>query len=230
MFVPSPMVLSPRLQTVANFVPLECRFVDVGTDHGYLPLWLLQQKRIVSAIAADLNKGPLERARETSARYQIPLDLRLSDGLENILPSEVDVVAIAGMGGLTMVHILEQWTEKHPCLWDGRFLLQPMSTQYELRKWLVTHGFDIEQECTAKEEKQLYTIMVVKRGESSPYTEGELWVGKHSSKDPLRMEFLHHWIGKTQRALDKLPPHQEKRSQELQARLEEWNKMVQYKE
>lgn len=230
MSVPSPIVLSPRLQAVANFIPLESRFADVGTDHGYLPLWLLQENRIVSAIAADLNKGPLERAREISTKYQIPLDLRLSDGLENILPQEVDVVAIAGMGGQTMVHILEQWRKKHPDFWSGRFLLQPMSTQYELRKWLVSHGFVIEKEWTVREEKQLYTIMVVTLGDSTPYTEGELWVGKHSLEDPLRMEFLHHWMDKTQRALDKLPPHQEMRRQELQARCEEWSKMIEHKE
>lgn len=221
----TPIVLSPRLKTLADLVQGDRRFADIGTDHGYLPLYLLQQDRISHAIAADLNKGPLERARTMSEDYQIPLDLRLSDGLENITPEEVDVVAIAGMGGLTMVHILEAWTNKHPTPWQGTFLLQPMSTQYELRRWLTTHGFLIAKEMTVQEEKQLYTVMEVRAGSGAPYTEGELWIGRQQDSDPLRQVLLSHWIEKTQRAKRKLPAHQETRSQELEARLTEFEAM-----
>lgn len=222
----TPILLSPRLQTVADFVPCGSRFADIGTDHGYLPLYLLQQQRIATAIAADLNKGPLERARAMSEEYQIPLDLRLSDGLEKITPEEVDVVAIAGMGGQTMVHILEKWTKKQSSPWQGRFLLQPMSTQYELRHWLVTHGFLILKEVTVQEEKQLYTVMEVEKGISAHYTEGELRIGKQDLSDPLRQVLLSYWIHKTKQAQSKVPSHQQARSEELENRLAEFEKML----
>lgn len=222
----TPIVLSPRLQTLADLVQGDSRFADIGTDHGYLPLYLLQQDSISHAIAADLNKGPLERARAMSEDYQIPMDLRLSDGLENIAPDEVDVVAIAGMGGLTMVHILDAWTKKHPTPWKGTFLLQPMSTQYELRQWLTTHGFVIIKERTVQEETKLYTVMEVRKGNSTPYSEGELWIGRQQDSDPLRQVLLSHWIEKTQRAKSKLPSHQVTRCEELDARLAEFEAML----
>ena len=98
------MELSPRLRSVAELVPQGAGFADVGTDHAYLPVWLLQRGVIRRAVASDLRRGPLERARLTAEKYGLTdrMDFRLCDGLSGIRPEEADTVAIAGMGGETV--------------------------------------------------------------------------------------------------------------------------------
>ena len=95
------MELSPRLQAIARQVPQGARLADVGTDHGYLPVWLLLNGRIGYAIAADLRKGPLDRAKGTARRFGQTdgISFRLCNGLTGIHEGEVDTVAIAGLGG-----------------------------------------------------------------------------------------------------------------------------------
>lgn len=95
------MELSPRLRAVAELVPRGAHFADIGTDHAYLPVWLILHGVIESAIAADLRRGPLERARETAKKYSVSekMDFRLCDGLTGLREGEADTIAIAGMGG-----------------------------------------------------------------------------------------------------------------------------------
>ena len=101
--------LQPRLQCLADLVPQGARLADVGTDHGYLPVWLLQHGRMESAIASDINALPLDHARATAAEYGVTacIDFRLCPGLAKIGSEECDTVAIAGMGGETIIGILE---------------------------------------------------------------------------------------------------------------------------
>ena len=96
--------LQPRLQLLADMVPEGCRLADVGTDHGYLPVYLLQRRRIRGAVAADIGAEPLAHARRTAEAYGVEgIDFRLCDGLRDITPDEVDTVVIAGMGGETII-------------------------------------------------------------------------------------------------------------------------------
>lgn len=212
------IALSPRLQAVADWVPAHSLFADIGTDHGYLPLCLLQQQHISHAIAADLNQGPLEAAKKMAERYQLSLDLRLSNGLEKISPLEVDCVAIAGMGGITIQHILEAW---HPYgkTWAGSFLLQPMSTQIQLRLWLNQEGYTIVQERTIREGDTLYTTMKVKAGREEAYHPGELLLGRQhpENPDPNRPELFQLHLDKLEGILEKLPQnhHTESKKTEL---------------
>lgn len=198
--------LTPRLQAVADFVTKGSLFADIGTDHGYLPLYLLEQGAIASAIASDINAGPLDCAKQTASKYQIPLDLRLNSGLLGILPEEVNCVAIAGMGGITISQILQDWQSKHPAPWKGTFLLQPMSTQKELRLWLNQQGYTIHQERTIPEGETLYTVMKVTVGQDSPYHIGELLLGRQTptNHDPHRDALLAYWQKKTEHILQKL--------------------------
>lgn len=195
------MELSPRLRQVAELVPRGARFADIGTDHAYLPVWLIQNGVIENAIAADLRPGPLERARETAEKYAVAdrMDFRLCDGLTGLRPGEADAVAIAGMGGETIAHILAAapWTRGQ----EITLILQPMSSQPDLRGWLAAHGYTIEQEYIAREDKTLYTIFLVKAGEMGPLTPAELWAGRQS-RDCLRGEFLDHMAAKARRALE----------------------------
>lgn len=193
------MELTPRLQAIADQVPQNAHFADIGTDHGYLPIWLLLQKRVSHAIAADLREGPLDRARETARQYRMTeqIDFCLCDGLTGIEPEDADVIAIAGMGGETIAAILEAapWTRESKLL-----LLQPMTSFPELRSWLQKHRYAIEKEKIVCEGKRLYSIMTVRGGEMPKLTAAELWAGRQSD-DPLRGAYL-DWIStKVQRAL-----------------------------
>lgn len=195
------MELTPRLRAIADLVPSGSSFADIGTDHAYLPTWLLLNEVIGHAIAADINQGPLERARETAKKYSVEdkMDFRLCDGLSKIREGEASVIAIAGMGGDTIAHILGQapWT-KNP---EVALLLQPMTSQPDLRQWLLENGYCIENERIVREGEKLYTILSVRAGEMDKLSPAELWAGKQS-RDPLRGEFLDHVAGKAGRVLD----------------------------
>ena len=103
------MQISERLRTVAGMVSPGCRLADVGTDHAYIPIYLMQNGVIPQAVAMDINQGPLLRATENIRRYGLTgrIETRLSDGLEKLQAGEADTILIAGMGGLLMVRILE---------------------------------------------------------------------------------------------------------------------------
>lgn len=167
-----PVRLTPRLQAIADAVSGET-LADIGTDHAYLPAYLLQNGKIARAIAADLRAGPLARAKVTArdAGCADRMDFRLCDGLRGLRREEADTVVIAGMGGETITHILAQapWTD-----WTGmQLLLQPMSTQPELRRWLWENGFVISWEKLVQEGDTLYVIQGVEPGrEKRLYTGG----------------------------------------------------------
>lgn len=193
------MELTARLRSVAEQVPQGAVLADIGTDHAYLPVWLLLNGRISSAIAADLRKDPLERARKTAAAHGVAdrISFRLCDGLSAIGEEEADTIAIAGLGGETIAAILAAapWTRR-----DKLILLQPMTSFPELRLWLQQSGYRIEKETISREGKRLYSCLTVRAGEMAPMTPTELWVGRQSN-DPLRPAFLSLMAGKLQRAL-----------------------------
>ena len=194
------MELTPRLQAVADQVPQGAVFADIGTDHAYLPTWLLLNGRIKYAIAADLREGPLNRARETAQHYNVAqsVSFRLCNGLAGIAPHEADTVAIAGMGGETIAAILEAapWTKEGTLL-----LLQPMTSFSDLRLWLQQNGYMIQKEIISKEGKRLYSCLVATGGAMDPLSPAELWAGKQND-DPLREEFLAFMSAKIERALN----------------------------
>ena len=194
--------LTPRLRAAAELVPEGARLADVGTDHGYLPAWLLLEGRIPRAIAADLRPGPLDRARQTAEKYGLTgrMDFRLCDGLSGVAPEEVDAVVIAGMGGETIAAILEAapWTATGERL----LVLQPMSAQPYLRQWLQAHGYAIGREVLAREGETLYTIFLVRPGPMPPLAPAEAWAGRQSrgESDPLRGAYLDKLIRRAEKA------------------------------
>ena len=196
--------LTPRLRAAAELVPEGARLADVGTDHGYLPAWLLLRGRIDSAIAADLRPGPLDRARQTAARYGLTeqMDFRLCDGLSAVSPGEADAVVIAGMGGETIAAILSAapWVREAGC----PLILQPMSAQPFLRRWLQANGYAVEREVLAREGETLYTIFLAKAGPTPPLTPAEAWAGRQSREeaDPLRGAYLDKLLLRASRARD----------------------------
>lgn len=197
--------LSPRLMALARQVPEGARLADIGTDHAYLPVWLICQGTVSGAIAADLREGPLERGREVARRWEIPeeqISFRCCDGLAGLSPGEADTIVIAGMGGETIAHIVAEssWAGKPNLL----YLFQPMSAVPELRRFLSQEGFTIEEELLVPEEDKLYVIFRVRPGRTRPYTLGEQWLGRQREGQisPLRQRYMDDIISRRTRALE----------------------------
>lgn len=219
-----PFALSPRLQAVAELIPVGARLVDVGTDHGRLPVWLIQHGIVIQALATDLRPGPLSRAKELAGRWEIghQLSFRLCDGLTAIHPQEAPVVTICGMGGETIADILQAaaWTQEPGHL----YILQPMTGVDGLRRYLSENGFLIRREILAEEGRTLYVILLAEPGNMQPLTPGEIWVGRQmAGTDPiLRSRYLEQEHQKLLRAveglaLSKCPGDEEKRKQLTEA-------------
>ena len=172
------MELSPRLLKIASLVPKGSKLADVGTDHGYIPLYLLKNNIIEYALAMDINPMPLQKAEDniTSAGFGNMCDFRLSNGLEKLNPNEVDIVVIAGMGGILMQDILSQG--KKAITPNTKFILQPMIAPIELRTFLYENGFNIENEYVIREDNKFYNIMYVSVGSYAP-SEKDLIIGKN---------------------------------------------------
>lgn len=197
------LALQPRLHLLARLVPEGCRLTDVGTDHGYLPVALLQQGQIAAAIASDIGAEPLEHARRTAMQYGVDgMDFRLCAGLSGVAPEETDVIVIAGMGGETIISILQDapWTA------DGqhRLLLQPMTKAAALRHWLADNGYTFTDEHLVEDKGRVYPILCVKGGVFRPLTEAEALCGVLLADDPLYAAYLTEHITKLRRSAEGL--------------------------
>ena len=168
------MELSKRLQTVANAVTPGSRVADVGTDHGYVPIYLVERGLCPEAIAMDVNEGPLARAEEHIRAEGLSdrIQTRKSDGLAALAPEETDAVVIAGMGGALMCRILQDATA---FLEAGReLILQPQSEWFKVRRLLSASGYRITKEWFLEEEGKYY--VVIKAG-PAPETDRESRAG-----------------------------------------------------
>lgn len=156
------MQLSPRLACLAAQIPRGARLADVGTDHGKLPIALMQQGFLASAIGSDIRSGPLSHAEKNALGQGAEISLRLAAGLDAVQAEECDTVSIAGMGGQTIADILAAapWTGEGKHL----LLLQPMTMIPALRQWLWAHGYRIERETLCREEQRLYLVLAVRGG------------------------------------------------------------------
>ncbi len=180
------MQLDSRLSAVAGLVRKNTKFADIGTDHAYLPVFLIQNGIIDNAIAADLRKGPLENAKETVELYNLidKIELRLSDGLNNFTKGEVNEIAVAGMGGLLISQFVErtEWLKNE----DVHLVLQPMTHAEELRKVLFDNGFIIDNEVVAEDADKLYIIISTYYcGDAIAYTDLDLIVGRLPLNDDV---------------------------------------------
>lgn len=151
--------LSKRLQAAADFVTTGSRAADIGTDHGFLPIYLIQSGKSPQAVAMDLRKGPLERALEhiAAAGLEAQIQVRLSDGLRELKKGEADSVIITGMGGLTIIHILD---EAQGMLADFReIILEPQSDIAKVRGYVRQHQMYIDKEELVCEAGKFYPVL-----------------------------------------------------------------------
>ena len=153
--------ISERLQHAAAMVTPGNRLADVGTDHGYVPIYLIQKGIIPNAIAMDINAGPLERAKEHIEQYGLGgyIQTRQSDGVAALQPQEADSILIAGMGGGLVIHILTDG--KNVCTQAKELILQPQSELQNVRVYLREHGFAIVEERMVLEDGKYYPMMKV---------------------------------------------------------------------
>jgi len=192
--------LQPRLQCIADCVPQGARLIDVGTDHAYLPVWLLCRGRIERAIATDINAAPLDHARRTAEEYGVTerLELRLCAGLDGADASQADTIAVAGMGGETILAIMEAapWLRES----DIRLLLQPMTKAELLRRRLTENGYRISAERLVRDKGVIYPVLTVFSGKDNPLTGAEAWCGRGLLHDPLYGDYAAERVRKLERA------------------------------
>lgn len=154
--------LSKRLMAVASMVCQDQILADVGTDHGYIPIYLMEQGRITGAIAMDIGKGPLERAKEHIKMSGMGdyIQTRLSDGLAALHVGEVQSIVVAGMGGGLVIHILEEGRKVAQAVEE--VILQPQSELEKVRDYLRENGYTVEAEDMVFEDGKYYPMMRVR--------------------------------------------------------------------
>lgn len=147
--------LSPRLSAAASLINKNSRLADIGTDHGYVPVFLVKNGLISCAVASDINEGPLSSCKDLVNECGITnIDCRISNGLEKIGRDEIDDILIAGMGGDLIVAILSacDWvSEKH-------LVLNPMTHPEIVRKWLYDNGYAIHNDLLVEDSGRVYSV------------------------------------------------------------------------
>ena len=186
------MELSKRLGAVAGLVTEGASVADVGTDHGYIPIYLMEGGIASRVIALDIKKGPLERARMHIVGHGLKdrIELRQSDGLREVRPGEADTLIAAGMGGALVIHILEDSPETVREM--RSFILQPQSEIDKVRRYLNRSGYYIEQERMVEEAGKFYPVMRAVHGQREDYEEYEYFYGKRllENRDAVLFRYL----------------------------------------
>lgn len=186
------MQISNRLKTVASMVSQGYRVADIGTDHAYVPIYLVQEGKCPGALAMDIGKGPLERAEEHIRAYGLTeqIKVRLSDGLTEYMQGEADSIVIAGMGGSLMARILTVGAEKLAGVKE--LILSPQSEIFLVREWLWASGWQIEYETMLSEDEKYYTVMRAVPGKMRELKPVEACYGRYllESQNEVLWDFL----------------------------------------
>lgn len=181
------MEISNRLKTISDMVEDNSIIGDVGTDHGYIPIYLAKLHRIKYAIALDINKGPLEKAKKNIKDYNVQdyVETRLSNGLSEIKENEVDTIIIAGMGGTLIERILDEGS--NIVCGVHRLILSPHSHVEDVRKKIHEFDFSITKEKLIKDEGKYYNIICAEKGKEKKYDDIGYKYGKIliEEKSPL---------------------------------------------
>ena len=177
-------ILDKRLQAVVSFVEKGDRVADIGSDHGYIPLYLIQNNICENVLVTDINEGPLLSARKNFERFGFGdfLNTMLYDGIDPEILKTYDKIIIAGMGGLTIAGILEK-VESELKEYKPRLILQPMTEQDKLRKALFKLGYRIEREKCPEASGKIYNVIYARSGEVEDYKELEYALGKYTLCD-----------------------------------------------
>lgn len=200
------LILSPRLKIIADSIKGFETVADIGSDHAYLPIYLVKNKLVKSVIATDVNKGPVRiaKGRISSHGTEASIKVRQGNGLKAIMPGEAEVIVIAGMGGLLIRDILKNDTEVAK---SARLLiLQPMRDTDKVRKWLFENSFDIIDEELVKEQDKIYEVLWAVPVNEARDAKGLLLVGDRiiEKKHPLMIEFINRKTKELEKVMDAL--------------------------
>ncbi|MBQ9097004.1 MAG: SAM-dependent methyltransferase [Clostridia bacterium] len=195
------MNLTIRLKTVADLAGKCTSLADIGTDHAYIPIYLMQKGLISKAIAADINEGPLERADKNirKAGLSDKITLRLSNGLDNINDNEAETVVIAGMGG----EIISRMLEKPKPAGIKRIVLQPMTDIPLVRRKIHENGMIITAERLAAEKDKIYTVIACEYGTCQQFSDEDYIVSPFIKDDPIFDEYIKKQLGICKNNLEK---------------------------
>ena len=192
-------MISKRLELVASFVPQGATLLDVGSDHAYLPIELVERGQIEGAIAGEVVEGPYQSAVKNVEAHGLKekIQVRLANGLAAFEEADqVSVITIAGMGGRLIARILEEGLDKLAHV--ERLILQPNNREDDLRIWLQEHGFQIVAESILEEAGKFYEILVVEAGQMK-LSASDVRFGPFLSKE-ISPVFVQKW----QKEADKL--------------------------
>ncbi|MEX2784557.1 tRNA (adenine(22)-N(1))-methyltransferase TrmK [Streptococcus sp. H49] len=199
--------LSPRLKAVSEFVPQGSRLLDIGSDHAYLPIFLLQNHQLDFAVASEVAAGPYEAALKNMTEYGLADKgaVRLADGLAALDASDrISVVSICGMGGRLITSILEAGKQEIAPI--SRLILQPNNCEDTVRSWLAANGFLLKAEKLIKDNQKFYEILVAEPGEME-LSSKDLRFGPILSREQPAM-FKERWLTelrKLETVLSELP-------------------------
>lgn len=203
--------LSKRLKEIVNLIDKNSKVADIGTDHGLVPNFLVENNISSYIVASDISEKSLEKTYELVDNKYIDskIYLRVGNGLEVIEKNEVDTVILAGMGGILISKLIEKDFDKVENL--KKLILQPMQNQYELREYLYKNGFIFNDQRIVYEEKKYFEIMDVSyKGEISKVDPifYELPYECYKRKDETFAEYLLYKIRKNKFILNKLAPEE----------------------
>ena len=200
-------MISKRLELVASFVPQGAILLDVGSDHAYLPIELVERGQIEGAIAGEVVEGPYQSAVKNVEAHGLKekIQVRLANGLAAFEETDqVSVITIAGMGGRLIARILEEGLYKLANV--GRLILQPNNREDDLRIWLQDNGFQIVAESILEEAGKFYEILVVEVGQMK-LSASDVRFGPFLSKE-VSPVFVQKWqkeAAKLEFALGQIP-------------------------
>ena len=219
------MQLTKRMQMIADMVrPANCA-ADIGTDHGYIPIWLAGKGIVHKMIAADVKSGPLERAKEHILACGLAdrIDIRQGDGLTVLSPGEADCIIIAGMGGFLMIQILSQSPEV--LVKAEELVLSPQSDLDAVRRYIHQSGFCIEAEDMIQEDGKFYIVMRCRHGEDCDYKPEDYLYGKTliENSHPILIDYLQYKKQKLQEIMMNLARQD---TEKCQKRLEELSEEI----
>ena len=215
--------ISRRLKTVAGLVGQDMVLADVGCDHGYIPIYLMQKRQIPKAIAMDVNEGPLLRAKEHIQEWGLEayIETRLSDGVKALQPGEVQSIVIAGMGGPLMEKIIR---EGKAVFDEAReLILQPQSEIEEFRRFLAKEGFSIVSEDMVEEDGKHYPMMKAVHGTMVYDSVAEYRYGRNLllHRHPILKEFLQREQKKAEEIRERLKDSDTPSAKMRRAQMEE---------
>lgn len=198
------MNLGNRLQLVVSKIPMGFKVIDIGTDHAYIPIYLIKNGISPSVIATEIRQGPYKKAQENIIRagLQDSIELRLGPGFKPVKFGEGDIALVAGMGAMTIIDIIDGSRKIADSL--NRLILQPMTNHAKLRKYLFTTGYQIFDEDVAREGNKFYEIIIAKRATVGSFDEKDIIVGPvlRSKRTQKVIEYFNYRIRSLQDLID----------------------------